>query len=112
MQIGDKVYLKAVNNLARGRNETFIKEDIITKIGRKYYEVGENRLEPLKFSISDNCQVTKFAADWELYFSKQEILDEEEFKELCWKIESKFNRYGTVKLTLEQLRRINKIIEE
>lgn len=112
MKIGDKVYLKAVGNIARGRKEVFIKEDIITKIGRKYFEVG-NGLRPLKFHIEGLQQeVGGYSADWELYFSKQEIIDEEEFEKLVWEIKMKFSSYSKVNLTLDQLRRINAIIKE
>lgn len=112
MQVGDKVYLKAVGNLARHRKEVFIKEAEISKVGRKYFEVGEGH-KPLKFHIEDSKQETGgYIADWELYFSEQEILDEEEFKKLSWEIKSKFDTYGKVQLTLDQLRRIKAIITE
>jgi hypothetical protein len=111
MQVGDKVYLKAVNNLARGRKEVYIREEEVIKIGRKYFEVGIGT-RGIKFHIENNTQVTDYAADWELYFSKQEILDEEEFRKLSWEIKSKFETYGKVNLTLDQLRRIKEIISE
>lgn len=82
MKIGDKAYLKAVGNMARGRKEMLIKESEITKIGRKYFEVGGGS-KPIKFFIENSKQENGgYAANWELYHSKQEIFDEEEFKEL------------------------------
>jgi len=114
MQVGDKVFLKAVNNNARGRKEVLIKEYEIVKIGRKFFEVNNNpNYKPLKFLIENKKQeMGGYVPDWELYFSEQEILDEIEFNRLFGKIESRFNVYGKVNLTLDQLRRIIKIIEE
>jgi hypothetical protein len=113
MQVGDKVFLKAVGNNARHRKEVYIQENEISKVGRKYIEVGKGA-RPLKFNIEDLSEKTSndTIADWELYFSKQEILDEEEFEKLHWKIKMKFDTFAKAKLTLDQLRRINEIIEE
>ncbi|MBX4152277.1 beta barrel domain-containing protein [Paenibacillus lautus] len=112
MNVGDKVFLKAVGNNARGRKEVLIREDVITKIGRKYFEVGSG-YKPLKFHIEGLQQETGgYIADWELYFTKQDILDEDEFQRLAWDIKTRFGGYGKVNLTLDQLRRIDAIIKE
>ncbi|TVY10004.1 hypothetical protein FPZ49_10995 [Paenibacillus cremeus] len=112
VQVGDKVYLKAVGNNARGRKEVYIREDIISKVGRKYFEVGDG-LRPLKFRIEDKQQkMGGYIADWQLYFSKQEILDEEEVSKLQWEIRKVFDTLGKIDLTLDQLRRIKTIISE
>ncbi|MFB5759023.1 beta barrel domain-containing protein [Paenibacillus medicaginis] len=112
MQVGETVYLKAVGNNARHRKEVYIKEDVITKVGRKYFEVGADH-RPLKFQIDGLKQETGgYTADWKLYFSMQEILDEEEFQRISREIENIFRSYDKVKLTLDQLRRIKTIIYE
>ena len=73
-----------------------IREDVITKIGRKYFEVGDG-YKPLKFHIDGLKEETGgYIADWELYFTKQDILDEEEFERLAWDI--KQSLVDTVKL--------------
>lgn len=114
LQVGDTVYLKAVGNNARYDKKIRIEEYKIVKIGRKYFEVNDDtRYKPLKFRIEDMKQETGgYIADWELYFSHQEILDEEESKNLSWEIKNIFSGYGEVDLTLEQLRRIRDIINE
>lgn len=112
MQIGDKVFLKPINNAARGGNKE-IKEYMIKKIGRKYFEVWDGIYEftTTKFYIGSNQQVTDYSPDWVIYFSKQEILDEYEFSQLTSNIREVFSVYGKVDLTLEQLREIKKIID-
>ncbi|MEC4565390.1 hypothetical protein L8C07_05485 [Paenibacillus sp. CMAA1739] len=109
MNIGDKVYLKAVGNMAvKYKDQLLIKETKITKVGRKYFEV-----DGVKFKMENKEQETGgYTADWKLYFSKQEILDEQEFQKLESDIRSKFNAFGKLDLTLDQLKRINEIINE
>ncbi|QPK90827.1 hypothetical protein IEN91_05025 [Bacillus velezensis] len=85
------------------------------KVGRKYFHVGikekpDHRM--IKFEIDGMRQVTDYSPDWEIYFSKQAIFDEEERKDLLFNVRSKFNRYVMNDLSLNQLRRINEIINE
>lgn len=109
IEVGTKLYLKPVNNMARyGKVE--IKEVEVTKVGRKYFEVdGFSRT---KFAIEGLKQFTKYSPDWEVYFSKQDILDETEHENLTGEIKSVFKPYGKIDLTLDQLRRIKEIITE
>lgn len=111
MNIGDTVFLKAAG---RNRKEAHIVECKISKIGRKYFEVSREGYQHhvIKFRIEDNKQHTEYSPDWILYFSMQEILDEEEFNRLSGNIKKKFDTYGKVDLTLDQLRRISYIINE
>lgn len=110
--VGDKIWLKPDGNQARRSKE--IREYEIKKVGRKYYEVWDGEFDgsTIKFTIEGNSQVTEYTADWEVYFSKQEILDEEEYKTLHNNIKRKVDIYGRPTLTLDQLRRINTIIIE
>jgi hypothetical protein len=115
LSIGLKVYLKPVNNAARyGNNE--IKELVIKKIGKKYFFVGgenqDNERFWTKFDIEELREVSNYSPDWKLYFSKQEILDEQESDKLTSEIRNKFGSYGRLDLTLDQLRRIKEIINE
>ncbi|MCC9021783.1 hypothetical protein [Bacillus nakamurai] len=66
----------------------------------------------IKFSLGDLKQVTEYVEDWELYLSKQDILDKEEKEKLKLEISSVFNKWSSVDLTLDQLRRIHSIISE
>lgn len=110
--VGQTVYLKSDGNNARYGVK--IKECKITKVGRKYYEVGEENSKyfNVKFKIEGNDQVTEYSADWKLYFSQQEILDEEEYNATMSLLRSKFDRWGVKEFTLDQLRRIKAIIVE
>lgn len=115
MRVGDKVFLKAVGNMARGRKETYIVEYKIEKIGRIYFEVcqeGYESVNPIKFKIEDRRQHTEYSPDWKVYFSMQEILDEEEVERLSSKLREKFGSFGRIDLTLDQLRRISRIVNE
>ncbi|MGF2740747.1 MULTISPECIES: hypothetical protein [unclassified Bacillus (in: firmicutes)] len=115
INVGTPVFLKPVNDAARyGRKEVL--EKTVLKKGKKYFYIGnmgetETR-RMLKFSLEDMTQVTEYSADWELYLSKQEIIDEEEKEKLIFEIRSVFNRWSSVDLTLDQLRRIHAIISE
>lgn len=113
IEIGLKVLLKAVGNNARGRKEVLIKEGVIRKIGRKFFEVwrDDNERYVEKFYIENNKHVSNTTPDWQLYFSEQDMVDEEEFFNLQDKIRKFFNNYGKVNLTLDQLRKISEIID-
>ncbi|WP_339193965.1 hypothetical protein MKY95_19370 [Paenibacillus sp. FSL P4-0176] len=114
MKTGDTVYLKAVGNRARNHKSPEIAEYVIDKIGRKYFDVRsvKNKNTIITFEIVTKRQRTNYEPDWKLYFSKQEILDEEETKRITSNLRERFGRYGTVDLTLDQLRRIEQIINE
>jgi len=114
MQIGDKVYLKPTDRNSRRGKE--VQEYIISKIGRKYLEVVQQLGDTfsIKFDMEKEYQqVSNYSADWELYFSKQEILDEQESIRLSDDIRKEIGNYGFPKdLSLDQLKRIKAIIDE
>jgi hypothetical protein len=112
MQVKDKVWLKPLNNQLRRSKE--IKECVIKKIGRKYIEVENPDWDAdiIKIEIETRREVTKYSPDWELYFSKQELLDEIEKEKLENDIKAIFGCYRGTDLSLDQLRRIKKIIDE
>ncbi len=93
-----------------------ILEKVVLKKGRKYFYVGntgETEIRRMfKFSLEDMTEVTEYSPDWELYLSKQDIIDKEEKKKLILNIRSVFDRWSSVDLTLDQLRRIHAIISE
>ncbi|WP_252500843.1 beta barrel domain-containing protein [Bacillus subtilis] len=115
IKVGSTVYLKPINNAARyGRKD--ILEKVVLKKGRKYFYVGNTgeteTKRMFKFSLEDMKEVTEYSPDWELYLSKQEIIDKEEKKKLMSDIRSVFDRWSTADLTLDQLRRVHEIISE
>jgi hypothetical protein len=109
VMVGNKVYLKPVNNAARGGNKKILEATII-KVGRKYFEIDRGLIR--KYEIQTLNAVTEYAPDYEIYFSMQEILDEYESNKLYSDIGSKFGTFTKRDLSLDQLRRIHKIIFE
>lgn len=121
VEVGQVVYLKPGTN--KGRYDKSICRGKVVKVGRKYYDVvlllningeyTESRAK-YKYNISDNTQVTNYCADYYVYFSEQDILDEEEFEDIRMDIRSLFDSSLSLKkvLSIEQLRRIKDIIEE
>lgn len=116
MEVGQTVYLKPIENMARGIKDDIINhviESKIFKIGRKYFYVDQ--WKDIKFNISNLMEVSDGCSDWKVYFSKQDIIDEQEHKVLIHKLRMVFD-WGNIamknKLTLDQLRRIDKIISE
>jgi tRNA U34 5-carboxymethylaminomethyl modifying enzyme MnmG/GidA len=117
LTVGQRVYLLRVGNNARYYKgepiEKLIEEVEIAKVGRKYIEIKfDERFSTVKFNKEDLRQVTEYSADWKLYLSKQDIFNEKESEDLSWKIRQFFDYGASSKLTLEQLRKINDIIED
>ncbi|MGV4321238.1 beta barrel domain-containing protein [Bacillus mojavensis] len=115
IEVGVEVFLKPTERRGRTITDDDILERTILKVGRKYFHVGikekpDHRM--IKFEIDGLMQATDYSPDWEVYFSKQDIFDEEKRKDLLFNIRSKFNRYVTNDLSLDQLKRINEIINE
>lgn len=90
--------------------EDYISEYKIKKIGNKYFTV-DNRWNA-EFEIVSGFQKNGFNGGEKAYLSKQYIYDEEEFLDLERKLEANFHWSTCKKLSLDQLRRINKIVEE
>lgn len=112
-EVGQKVYLKPVGNNARSGDKV-IKEYIVKKIGRKYFEVwdGDWEYSAIKFHLEDLSQVTDYSPHWSLYFSEQQILDKDECRDLLDSLRKTFNHWSNSKLSLDQLRRIDTITKE
>ncbi|MGN4822169.1 beta barrel domain-containing protein [Bacillus cereus group sp. MYBK139-2] len=116
--VGQKVYLEPCGNQAR-YGVKGIREYEVKKVGRKYFFVGvigdDRDFSWIKFYIEDLRQVTDYSPNWTLYFSRQEILDRQEYIALMSEISSLF-RYGSSyhnradKITLEQLRKIKDVL--
>ena len=112
MEVGQRVYLKPINNALRYGNE--IRECVVIKVGRKYfyaYKPGEREDFATKFNLETMFNVTTYSPDWKVYLSKQDIIDERESEELTASIRKQFDHYGKSKLTLDQLRHIKRIID-
>lgn len=108
IEIGRKIYLKPINNASRYSNE--ILEAEVVKVGRKYFEINRGAVK--KYYIETLQPVSEYVPDYKIYFSEQEIFDEREYDKLLSQIRSKFDMWAKKDLTLEQLRKITKIIAE
>lgn len=100
------------NNLTIGQilYDYKLREFRINKIGNKYFECedrwGRFVIETLKFDCPNYTQ-----NQFQLYVSKQEILDIKERQELVSEIKKIFWGWGKINLSLEQLRKISEIIK-
>lgn len=116
--LGKKCYLKIQGNSERYYKgepiEKKIRECEIVKIGRKYFTVLTKTGQSIQFEIDTLDEKTQTLSDWKFYFEKQDILDEEEYKNLEISIRMYFSNciFSKSKLSLEKLRKISAIIEE
>ena len=83
-------------------------EAIITKVGKKYFELDDNSRE--KFDINTLQQVNDINYKSKIYLSFQNILDEKEHLKLSGALRTDFGNYGSLKYSLEQLRKIAEIV--
>lgn len=125
-KIGQKVYLKIIKGSNAARyvsndktedSESWIKEKIVTKIGKKYITVMDSMDSTYgeeKFDITQNFRhyYTVGTADYKLYLSKDEILEDMECEKLYNDIKSLFSSWhNDRKYTLDQLQKVMEILE-
>src|SRR5687768_12823963 len=101
MKVGQTVYLRPQNNAARRSSE--IKEAVITKVGRKYFEV-----EPKwygRFKVDTMYQdAGHYTPDYQAYLSMEEIEEEKELSKLYDEVSKFFKGYGRPEITTEQIK--------
>lgn len=108
MEIGQKIYLKPIGNAARYGKD--IVETVVTKVGRKYFEVSYpcNRIE-IESMKDDNGQ---YISSYVAYLSLQDIEDEKEYYRIHAEIKDNFSGMSYSKqFSLDQLQRILNIIK-
>lgn len=120
LHVGRKVFLKPIGEYAsqifKGSILEGVKERKVSKIGRKYFYVESkiNR-QVLKFNLDDFFESTQGCPRWQVYFSMEEVIksiaDESDTNRINRKINDSV-RYGRINLNVDQLRRIEKIIDE
>ena len=88
-------------------------EGTVVTVGRKYITVGFNGWED-KFTIDDDYRqkYTCGGADYKLYKDKQEVIDTIKRNILLYNLFGSHRPAKINNLTLDQLKRINAIIEE
>jgi len=90
--------------------ERHITEHTVTKVGKKYFECTDLRD---KITISNLMHENKVysQSNYQMYRTKQEILDKNEMSKLYNTIQKSFSHYtNSSKYTLEQLRQIADIV--
>ncbi len=88
-------------------------EVVITKIGRKYFEVAtEDGYRKGKYEIETMLESVYSNYRNKAYLSLKEINDEDEKTKLSNKIKNKFNSYGELPFSLDQLKKIDEIITQ
>ena len=107
IQVGQTVYLEPTAYAAH-RNKDIV-ETVVTKVGRKYFEV-KNRRE--RFNLEKMCEITCYTPSWHIYLSKKEIEDKNEKETLISRLRKLFQNYNNINLSLEQLREIQKITKQ
>ena len=85
----------------------------VEKVGRKYFYVRFNHYQStVKFNLESFVEVKDWGSPKRLYRSEQEIADSEDNSRISERLRSLFGRYGSHDVTLDQLRRIEAILDE
>lgn len=123
-KVGQKVYVELTGNASRGKTaEECIEEWEITSVGRKYIEAGRidkkrggvwgKHLFEYKENYGRFVEKTNYCIDYALYLTRQEIEDKQEKSRIFKEVSEVFRGFGAERnITLEQLRRIKKILNE
>lgn len=105
--VGETLYLVWIGDRRYKQNN---REVVVTKVGRKYFEVSG---EHCQFFIDDWTEKWQYGgADWKIWESKQSYEEYEELIMLNDKIKNYINGYREPKITLDQARRIKSILDE
>lgn len=107
IKVGQKIYLKPIGGQAWRTNK--IKEGIVSKVGKKYFYL-EGFYQKRFFIENLRHDAGDYTANWQGYFSLEEIENEKEQIRLFSFISERFRHYSTP-LSLEKLQAIYNIIE-
>ncbi len=85
---------------------------IIKSIGNKYFEVEGSR-DKIELSTLNYSNKEYIQWGYQLYLTEQEIHDKKEYQKLYYNIKNIFGNFGiNENITLDQVKRINKILNE
>ncbi len=115
LSVGQTLYAENIDPNNRGRNNELLPV-IVTKIGRKYFEVENEAKKHLfdreKFHIDTMWHDGgNYSAKWRIHIDQQAVLDEKEAQAISVWL-TPFFGYGKPKLSLDKLRQIKVIITE
>jgi hypothetical protein len=123
LKVGQSVVIKVeeASNASRRVNMSLANIDEwcfdgeVTKVGRKYITVKFKGYKEEQFVAEDDYRqkYTAGGADYKLYLTKQDVIDEKEANNLYSDIRTKFGGFrNNNQFTLDQLQRITNIINE
>lgn len=122
-KVGNTVWLKIIegSNRARYSNinpndvESWIVEATVENVGSKFISVKIRGTQIVKFNIKNNFHQIYVCggADYKLYLSKQDVLNDIESENIYQEIKNDFMASRNhKKLSLEQLRKIKEILDD
>jgi hypothetical protein len=120
LEVGMTVFVLKVGNAARQslqRGDPIgerIVEGTVSKVGRKYFSISGITYEDVQFHIDGLRQKSQYLPSYKVYFSRQEIYDEDEATELRTRLKRSLDLFNGElnKLSLDQLRRMVAILDE
>ena len=107
LKVGMNVWIETTGNLARYGSEIF--ETEVVKIGNKYFYLDFDKEK--KFNFKTGQEKSEYCKNYQVYFTKQEILDEREYYRINQRLRRIFDIWSQHKLTLQQLKNIEKIVD-
>jgi hypothetical protein len=122
LSVNQKVVIRRINGSIRyledksiDNIDAWITVGIVEKITKKYVQVNMNgKVEKFDIELNYAQKVNRGESDYRLYESKEELINEVKSEDIYSGIRNYFyNKYNNDRdLTLDQLQRINAIIEE
>ena len=107
MEVGQKVFVKYLN--CRHGEKIHIEEDIISKIGNKYFYLEKR--SHFKFCKERMINISEYSAQYQVYMSMEEIKIEEEKDKKTSEIMS-HGIYYIRDMSLDDIRSIYNIIKK
>lgn len=104
---GQKVFIVETDLRGKSREP---KEANVFSVGRKYFTIDDHF--KTQFLIENGVEKSENNYKATAYLSLEEILDEREHEKLSGSIRKQLNGWGKLKYSLDQLRRIDKILNE
>jgi hypothetical protein len=110
IKVGQEVWVRRVGNEAgRCDRDALYRPHIVEGVGPKYFRVAGLRC---KFRVGDFRELSDYAPNYKVYLDEQTILDEDEFLKKYEEISQCFSIWKRSKLSLDQIRRIHKVVVE
>ncbi len=110
LTVGQTLFVVPINEAYTIHKATAIHAAKVISVGNKFFQLEGYKL---RFHISTLLQCAgRYQPQYKCYLNKQDILDEREYNDAVNKIKTVFNGLGGVKLSLNQIREIFKIINK